>query len=423
MKESLLERSHRNVPRGVSTVHPLAVSRGRGARLWDSEGREFIDFVGGIGVMNVGHNHPKVVAAVRDQLDALTHTCFQVAHYAGYVELAERLNGLVGGGRPCKTLLLSTGAEAVENAVKIARAHTNRPAVVAFSGAFHGRTLLGMSLTANGTRQRQNFGPFAPEIYHSPYPYPLRGWTEEAALGALLQLFETRLPPDRVAAVIIEPQLGEGGFVPAPPRFMSALRRLTEEHGIVLVLDEIQTGFGRTGKMFGFEHHGIEPDLVTLAKSLGGGLPLSAVVGRAEIMDAPLPGGLGGTYAGNPLACAAALAVLDVMVEEQLLERAQKLGERLRAALSALAARFPCVGEVRGLGPMLALELVRDRQTGEPATELTRQVIEKARDEGLLLLPAGVHRNVIRILVPLVATPEEIDLGLERLERAFTATA
>jgi 4-aminobutyrate aminotransferase / (S)-3-amino-2-methylpropionate transaminase / 5-aminovalerate transaminase len=421
MEDGLLERRRRAVPRGLGTLHPLTVSRARGARLWDTDGKEYIDFVGGIGVLNVGHNHPRVVAAVRAQLEELTHTCFQVAHYRGYIELAERLNALVGAGLPCKSLLFSTGAEAVENAVKIARAYTNRPGVIAFTGGFHGRTLLGMSLTAAGAQQRQNFGPFAPEIYHCPFPYPYRGWPAERAWEALLQLLQSRIAPDRVAAVIIEPQLGEGGFVPAPAAFLTDLRRLTREHGIVLLLDEIQTGFGRTGKMFAFQHHGIEPDLVTLAKSLGGGLPLSAVVGRAEIMDAPLPGGLGGTYAGNPLACAAALAVLDVIGEERLLERAVELEQQLRQGLGALEARYPSVGEVRGLGAMLAFELVNDRNSREPATELAQRVIAGARERGLLLLPCGPSKNVIRILVPLVATPEEINLGLERLEAALAA--
>ncbi|WP_394824210.1 aspartate aminotransferase family protein [Pendulispora albinea] len=448
-----IERRQASVARGVATAHPIEVVRAEGARVWDANGKEYLDFIGGIGVVNVGHNHPRVVRAMRLQLERFTHVCFQVATYAPYVELAERLDALVSGARSqplpssrasssqplsssrgafsqplpspsssraaYKTLLLTTGAEAVENAVKIARAYTNRPAVIAFDGGFHGRTLLGMTLTATGSLYRQNFGPFAPEVYHAPFPHALHGVSTEAALRALEHLFATRVPRDRVAAFLVEPQLGEGGFVPAPPEFLKELRRLATAYGIVLVLDEIQTGFGRTGRMFAFQHFGIEPDLMTLAKSLGGGLPLSAVVGKAEIMDAPAPGGLGGTYSGNPLACAAALAVLDVFEEEGLLERSQALGAQLHAGLTGLQSRFPRVAEVRGLGCMLAIELSSE---GESAVELTQRILDEARARGLLLLRCGPHKNAIRFLPPLNAMRDDIDRALAILEGAFQAS-
>src|SRR5579884_235052 len=308
----LLQLREKHVPRGIANAHPLFIAQAQGVQLRDIDGNEYIDFAGGIGVLNVGHNHPKVVQAVQAQLERYTHTCFQVAMYEPYIRLAERLNTLAPGDDPKKTIFLTTGAEAVENAIKIARAWTQRPAVIAFTHSFHGRTLLGLSLTGKATAYRQTFGPYAPEIYHAAYPYTYRGWSSERALEALQELFLTQVTPDRVAAIIIEPVLGEGGFVPAPFEFLHALRRITQEHGIVLIADEIQTGFGRTGKLFAIEHSGVVPDLITVAKSLAGGLPLSGVIGRAEIMDAPAPGGLGGTYAGNPLACEIGRATLDI---------------------------------------------------------------------------------------------------------------
>lgn len=408
-----------HVARGVSTAHPVIVSRGSGARVWDAAGTEYLDFVGGIGVLNVGHCHPRVVAAATAQVERLTHTACGVAMYEPYVELAGRLNALVGRERRAKTVLLTTGVEAIENAVKIARAFTGRSAVVAFDGAFHGRTLLGLTLTASNAVYQQNFGPFASDVYHSPYPYEYRGWSAERALEALGELFSARIAPERVAAILVEPQLGEGGFVPAPFEFMRELRRLATAHGIVLIVDEIQSGFGRTGATFAFEHSGIEPDLVTIAKSLAAGFPLSAVVGRSEIVDAPAPGGLGGTYAGNPVACAAALAVLDVFEEEQLVERGRVIGARLRAGLADLQSRFPCIGDVRGLGAMLAMELVDDPARKTPATALAHRTVDRARANGLLLLPCGAHKNVIRFLMPLVATTGDIDSGLQRLEQSL----
>lgn len=343
--------------------------------------------------------------------------------YEPYVELSTRLNALIGRERRTKSVLLTTGVEAIENAVKIARAFTGRSAVVAFDGAFHGRTLLGMTLTASNAVYQQNFGPFASDVYHAPYPYEYRGWTTERALDALGELFSTRVAPDRVAALLIEPQLGEGGFVPASVEFMRELRRLATLHGIVLIVDEIQTGFGRTGAAFAYEHSGIEPDLVTLAKSLAAGFPLSAVVGRVEIVDAPAPGGLGGTYAGNPVACAAALAVLDVFEEEQLVERGRMLGARLRAGLVELQSRHDCIGDVRGLGAMLAIELVEDREQKAPATALAQRTIDRERSNGLLLLTCGAHKNVVRFLMPLVATTADIDNGLRLLERSLLESA
>jgi 4-aminobutyrate aminotransferase/(S)-3-amino-2-methylpropionate transaminase len=419
--QALWQLRERYVPRGVAQAHPVFVARAEGARLWDVDGREYLDFAGGIGVMNVGHGHPRVLQAVRAQLERFTHACFQVTPYETYVRLAERLSALAPGSFPKKTIFLTTGAEAVENAVKIARAHTGRPAVVALTHSFHGRTLLGMSLTGKASYYKQNFGPFAPEVYHAPAPYPYRGVSDGLALEGLEELFRTQVDPERVAALILEPVLGEGGFIPLSPEYLRAVRQITEAHGILLVADEIQSGFGRTGKMWAIEHSGVVPDLITFAKSVAAGLPLSGVVGRAEVMDAPRPGGLGGTYAGNPLACAAGLAVLDVFAEEGLLERAEALGKALWAGLRRLQERFPQVGEVRGLGPMVALELVRDRLSKEPAPELAQAVLEAARDQGLILLKAGMFGSVLRILVPLVATLEEAEEGLRRLEAAMEA--
>ncbi|WP_454725422.1 MULTISPECIES: 4-aminobutyrate--2-oxoglutarate transaminase [Cupriavidus] len=412
-----------HVPHGVVTAHPLFAEKAEGAYLWDVEGRRYIDFVGGIGVQNIGHNHPKVVEAVRRQLDRVTHAAFQVVGYDVYVELAARLNKLVGGGEPYKSLLVTTGAEAVENAIKIARAYRNVPGVIAFRGGFHGRTLLGSTLTGMSTPYKQNFGPLAGEVYHTPYPDEYRGFTGADAISALEELFATQIAPERVAAIILEPVQGDGGFLPAGNAFLQALRALTTRHGIVLILDEIQAGFGRTGKMFGFQHAGIQPDLVTVAKSLAGGMPLSGVVGRAEIMDAPTPGGLGGTYAGNPLACAAALAVLDVFEEEQILSGARALGETLRAGLERLAAEFPAVGTVRGVGAMLALEFVRHGDPRQPDAEFAQAVIDRCREGGLLVIKCGVYRNNLRLLAPLNTSAETAEEALAILRAAIEKTS
>ena len=420
---TLIEERTRHVPRGVLTAHPLVLERAQGAEAWDVDGRRYLDFVGGIGVLNLGHNHPRVVGAVQEQLGRITHAAFQVAAYPPYLDLARRLSALVGGGEAYKAAFFTSGAEAVENAVKIARAHTNRPAVIAFRGGFHGRTLLGTTLTGMSAPYRQNFGPFAPEIFHTPFPNPYRGVNGADALAALEDLFATEVAPERVAAILIEPVQGDGGFLPAPPGFLQALQDLARRHGIVLILDEIQSGFGRTGKLFAFEHAGLRPDLVTVAKSLAGGLPLSGVVGRAAIMDAPTPGGLGGTYGGNGLACAAALGVLDAFEQDGLLARAEVLGTRLRAGLQALQQRYAPIGEVRGLGFMLAMEIVADRASRKPDSDMAQRIIDAARDEGLLVIKCGVHRNVIRFLAPLVTTDAQLDEGLDLLDRALARSA
>ena len=411
------------VPRGVATTHPLFVEQASGSEVWDVKGRRYLDFAAGIGTLNVGHNHPRVVDAAHEQLERLTHSAFQVAMYEPYLRLAERLCELAPGPEPKKAIFFSTGAEAVENAVKIARIHTGRQAVISFRGGFHGRTLLGLSLTGTAEPYRQGAGPFAPEVYKAPYPYEYQGWPVERALRGLAEVFESEVSPDRVAAVVIEPVLGEGGFVAAPAEFLVELRELTRQHGIVLIADEIQTGFGRTGRFFAMEHSGVVPDLLTVAKSIAGGLPLSGVVGRAEVMDAPTPGGLGGTYGGNPVACAAALAVLDVLTDERLVERSAELGSRLEKRMREWASWQPLIGEVRVLGAMAALELVRDRTSRAPAAEEAARVIALARERGLLLLKAGVHTNVIRTLMPLNTPDEQVEEGLSILEYALEAVS
>lgn len=415
----LLRQREQFVPRGLVTAHPLVIDRAQGAELWDVDGKRYLDFVGGIGVLNIGHNHPKVVAAVQAQLQKVSHACFQVVAYQPYLDLAQRLCEMIGGQEAYKAAFFTSGAEAVENAVKIARAHTNRSAVIAFRGGFHGRTLLGTTLTGMSQPYKQNFGPFAPEVFHTPYPNAYRGVTSEVALKALDELLATQVAPERVAAIIIEPVQGDGGFLTAPPAFLQALRALADKHGIVLILDEIQTGFGRTGTWFGFQHAGIQPDLVTVAKSLAGGLPLSGVVGKAQIMDAPLPGGLGGTYGGNALACAAALAVITAFEDEHLLARSQVLAERLRHGLLGLQARYPNIGDVRGTGFMLAIELIKDDAARTPDADLNQRVIDEARAGGLLVIKCGVHRNVLRFLAPLVTTEAQVDEALQILDAAL----
>ena len=419
--ESLLALRDAVVPRGLATAHPIIVGRAEGARLWDVDGQAYIDFAGGIGVLNIGHNHPRVVMAVKAQLERVVHTCFQVVMYEPYLRLAERLCELAPGPAAKKALFVSTGAEATENAIKIARAATGRPGVIAFTNSFHGRTLLGMTLTGKAKPYKQNFGPFAPDIYHTPFPYEYRGWTTEQALAGLQQVFDAQITPDRVAAIIIEPVLGEGGFVPAPAAFLRQLRAITERHGIVLIADEIQSGFGRASKMFAIEHSGVVPDLIAVAKSLAGGLPLAGVIGRADLMDAAGPGGLGGTYAGNPLACAAALAVLDVFADEHVLEQAERLGERLEAHFANLQHRYPQIGDARGLGAMRAIEFVRDHASKTPAPEIADRMLVAARERGLILLKAGMHGNVIRVHAPLTINEEQLATGLEAFDAALAA--
>ena len=409
------------VPRGVASLLPVFTARAANAELWDVEGKRYVDFAAGIAVLNTGHLHPAVKAAVAAQLEKFSHTCFQVTQYESYVRLADRLNRLAPGPTPKKTLFLTTGAEAVENAVKIARAHTRRSAVIAFSGAFHGRTLLGMALTGKTVPYKVGFGPMPPEVYHLPFPAEYLGMSTAEALRALETLFKSDVEPSRVAAIIIEPVQGEGGFYPAPGEFLRELRRICTEHGIVLIVDEIQTGFARTGTLFAIEQAGVEPDLMTVAKSLGGGFPLAGVVGKAEIMDAPAPGGLGGTYAGSPIACAAGIAVLEVIEKEQLCARANAIGTLIRARLNALRTRhgLACIGDVRGPGAMVAMELVKNGDARQPDADLTKALVQRAADNGLLLLSCGTRANVIRFLVPLTASDALVSEGLDILERAL----
>ncbi len=407
------------VARGVANSLSVYAQRALNAELWDVEGRRYIDFASGISVLNTGHLHPRVVAAIQRQLQQLTHACFQVTPYEPYVELAERLNGLVPGPTPKKSILFSTGAEAIENAVKIARYHTRRSAVIAFSGGFHGRTLAAMALTGKVHPYKSGFGVLLPEVFHAPFPMTYHGIGTQDALAAIERLFKSDVDPAQVAAIIIEPVLGEGGFYVAPFDFLRGLRTVCDRYGIVLVIDEIQSGFARTGRMFAFEHAGVEPDLITVAKSIAGGLPLSGVVGKAEIIDAPPAGGLGGTYAGSPLACAAALSVLDVIRDERLAERAVTLGAALTARLEALRSRYRVIGDVRGLGAMVAIELVKDGRADQPDADLTRALVQAAARHGLVILSCGMYGNVIRLLAPLTISDALLEEGLARLEAAM----
>jgi len=412
-------RKQQAFPRGMGNVLPVYVERARNAEVWDVEGRRYLDFGSGIAVVNTGHSHPRVVEAVRAQAERFTHSCIMVTPYPAAVELAERINALAPL-RDARTMFVSTGAEAVENAVKIARAATGRPGVIAFSGAFHGRTNLCMGLTGKVVPYKKGFGPFTPGIHHAPFPAAYLGVSAAASLRALDALFASEIPPDQVAAIIIEPVQGEGGFYPAPEGFLNSLRELCDKHGILLIIDEIQTGFGRTGTFFACQHQGVEPDLVTLAKGIAGGLPLAAVTGRAAVMDGPEPGGLGGTYAGSPLACAAGLAVLDVIEDERLCARAVEVGARVEAGLRALQQTHPeRIGDVRGLGAMVAMELVRDGDPGRPDPQLTRALVARAAERGLILLSCGVRGNVIRILTPLTIPLEQVDEGLAILAAAL----
>jgi 4-aminobutyrate aminotransferase len=417
--DKVVEARERYVAAGVSTP-PLVVARAEGARVEDVDGKTYIDFAGGLGCQNTGHGLPAVVAAIHEQVDRYLHQCFMVGMYEPYVEVCRRLAEL----SPCrgeeqKSILLNSGAEAVENAVKIARAATGRPAVVVFDRAFHGRTLLTMTMTSKVVPYKRGFGPFAPEVYRAPAPYPYRGVTTDDAVHELETLFKADVDPQSVACVVLEPVQGEGGFVDMPLDFPPRLKELCAKHGILYVDDEVQAGVGRTGPVWAIEHYGVEPDLLVSGKSLGGGLPLAGVTGPADIMDAVPAGGLGGTFGGNPLSCAAALAVLDEVSSESFRRRADELGERIRAGLEEIASRVDAVGEVRGLGPMLAIELVEDRETKTPAAALTSATTAAARERGLILLSCGLYGNVIRILVPLVVSDEDLDRGLELLEEAL----
>jgi len=420
-ESELAELRARYVPRGITSAHPVTVDRAKGSELWDVSGKRYIDFAGGIGVMNVGHAHPRVMQAVQEQLERATHTSFQVVHYESYLRLAERLCEVapIAGAR--KAIFFSTGAEAIENAVKIARAATGRPAVISFRGGFHGRTLLALSLTGSVQPYKQDFGPYATEIYQTPFPYAYRGWTTQAAMADLENLLESEVSPKRVAAIVIEPVLGEGGFVPAPLDFMRKLRELCDRHGMLLIADEIQTGFGRTGKFFAMEHSGVQPDLITVAKSMAAGFPLSGVIGRAEVMDAPDPGGLGGTFGGNPVACAAGLAVMDIMRDEKLPERAARIGSVVEERMESWAKENELIGDVRVVGAMAGMELVRDRKTKEAADKETAKVLATAREKGLIILRCGTHHNVIRTLMPLTIPDDQLEQGLDILGASLGA--
>jgi 4-aminobutyrate aminotransferase/(S)-3-amino-2-methylpropionate transaminase len=416
----LHERRQAAIPRGVGNSLAVYADRAHNAELWDVEGRRYVDFASGIAVLNTGHLHSHVKAAMASQLEKLTHGCFQVTPYESYIALAEKLNQLAPGPTPKKTIFLSTGAEAVENAIKIARYATKRSAIIAFTGGFHGRTLACIALTGKVQPYKAGFGPMLPEVFHVPFPMAYHGVTPDDSLAAIEQLFKADVDPQRVAAIIIEPVQGEGGFYIAPPEFLRALRALCDKHGILLIADEIQTGFARTGRTFAIEHSGVEPDLMTVAKSIAGGVPLSAVIGKAQIMDAPVVGGLGGTFAGSPLACAAGLAVLEVLEKENLNQRAQELGAKLVSKLKALQAKLPCIGEVRALGMMVAIELVKNRRADAPDADLTRAVVQAAGRRGLILLSCGLYSNVIRILAPLTIPEAQLEEGLGLLEQSLT---
>ena len=420
--KEILDRHDRAIAAPLSVLLPLVIAEGRGATLTDVDGNTFIDFTGGVGCLNVGHAHPRVVAAVQEQAERFFHTDYTIVPYEPYVRLAERLLELSPFSGPAKAAFFNAGTEAVENAIKFARSYTKRPAVIAFEGAFHGRTLLAMTMTSKTHPYKAGLGPFAPEVYRVPFANDYRGPSAEDALAALERALVTQVAAEQVAAIVIEPVQGEGGFVVAPRAFMEGVRRICDEHGIVMVVDEVQTGFGRTGRMFAIEHYGIEPDLMTVAKAIAGGLPLSGVLGRAEIMDAPPDSAIGGTYVGNPVAQAAALAVLDVFEDEALVERAVELGETMRARMDGWRERFPQVGDVRGLGAMLAIELVEDTESKKPAAELATAVVEAAAAHGLLLLKSGIYSNCIRVLTPLVITDGELDEALDVWEQALEST-
>ncbi len=410
------------IARGVGVTTQIYAEKAENAEIWDKEGRRYIDFAAGIAVVNTGHRHPKVIAAVKEQLDRFTHTCHQVVPYENYVELAERLNQTVPGDFAKKTIFVTTGAEATENAIKIARAATGRSAVIAFAGAFHGRTFMGMSMTGKVAPYKVGFGPMMPEVFHIPFPVELHGYTTEASLAALDKLFKADVDPNRVAAFIVEPVQGEGGFYEAPRAFLSELRAIADRHGIVLIADEVQTGFARTGRMFAMERTGVVADLTTMAKGLGGGFPIAAVTGRADLMDAPGVGGLGGTYAGNPIGVAAANAVLGVIAEERLCERAEQLGSRLKQRLQSLVEAVPQIVDVRGPGFMNAVEF-NVPGTDTPSAEFTNKVRLRALEKGLILLTCGVYGNVVRFLAPLTIEDATFSEALDILEETLRECA
>lgn len=418
----LHERRSAAVPRGIGHATSIYAARALNSEIWSEDGRRYIDFAAGIAVTNTGHQHPRILKAVEEQMKAFSHVCFQVTPYESYVRLAERLNAIAPVEGPAKTMLISTGAEAVENAVKVARVHTGRPGIISFTAGFHGRTMMGMALTGKVVPYKKGFGPFPADIYQVEFPNAYHCVSVEQALYSLKSLFKHTADPSSIAGIIIEPVQGEGGFNIAPPEFLRALRAICDEHGIVLIADEIQSGFARTGKMFAMEHAGVKADVVTLAKGLAGGLPLAAITGRADVMDASGPGGLGGTYAGNPVACAAAHAVLDIIEDEKLCERAVAIGTIMMDRCHELSNRsnLNCIGDVRGLGAMCAVELVKDQKTHEPAPQLTQALLKAANARGLILLSCGTYGNVIRFLSPLTASDDLVREGMDVFEAALT---
>jgi 4-aminobutyrate aminotransferase/(S)-3-amino-2-methylpropionate transaminase len=420
----LQNRKNKVFARGQGNVYPTYVGRAKNAEVWDVEGNRYIDFAMGIAVCNTGHSHPKIIDAVKTQIDQFSHTCFTVNPYQVAVELAEKLTAIAPGKSDKKAVFVSTGAEAVENCIKIARAYTGRRGVIAFNGSFHGRTNLTMALTGKVTPYKHQFGPFPSDIFHTPFPIECHDISVKASLKAITNLLKVDISPSDVAAIIVEPVQGEGGFYPAPTEFLIALRQLCNEHGIVMIVDEIQTGFGRTGKMFSIEHSGVEPDLMTMAKGIAGGFPLAAVVGKSEIMDAPLPGGLGGTYGGSPVACAAGLAVLDIIEEEQLLKRSNEIGAIFNAKLNALKDRYPeLILDVRNQGSMIAIELIENGDSEQPNTALTQAIIANANQHGLILLACGFYGNVIRFLPALTTSNSIVEEGIDKFTALFDALA
>jgi 4-aminobutyrate aminotransferase/4-aminobutyrate aminotransferase/(S)-3-amino-2-methylpropionate transaminase len=419
----MMQRRAAALPRGVGQAHPVFAHKAQNSEIWDVEGKRYIDFCAGIAVVNTGHCHPGVVAAVQAQLQQYTHTCFQVIAYEGYVSLAERLCRLAPGDAAKKAFFMNTGAEAVENAVKVARAHTGRPGVIAFNGAFHGRTMMTLALTGKVSPYKTGFGPFPGEVFHAPYPSAVHGVSVDDAIGGIEKIFRNDIEASRVAAILVEPVQGEGGYIPAPTDFLQRLRALCDQHGIVLIADEIQTGIARTGKMFAVEHSGVVPDVITLAKGLGGGTPISAIVGRADIMDAAVPGGLGGTYGGNPLACAAALAVLDIVAEENLCARSAIIGERIRGFFTDLSRRLVCIGDVRGLGAMTAVEFFTGGDKNKPSADIANALKAEALTRGLILLNCGVNGNVLRLMTPLTISDAILEEGLNIIGDILSALA
>ena len=424
--EELLRLRNEHIPQGAVNVAPVFIQKATGALLTDVEGNEYIDFAGGIGVNNVGHSHPKVVQAIKDQAEKFIHTCFHISMYDSYVELAKQLNEMAPGDSPKMTMFANSGAEAVENAVKIARYATGREAIICFENGFHGRTLLGMSLTSKVKPYKFNFGPFAPEIYRMPFAYCYRCSfglkypdCQTKCADYLEDYFIGNVAPESTAAIIAEPIQGEGGFITPPPEYFPKLKKICDKYGILLIVDEIQTGAGRTGKYLAIEHWGVEPDIITMAKSFAGGMPLSAITGRSELMNKPHVGGLGGTYGGNPVACKAALAVLEILTKEGLIQKAESLGGTIASRFKELQEKHELIGEVRGLGPMLALELVKDRQSKEPAAEETKKLVQLCFEKGLIVLSCGNYGNVIRTLMPLVITDEQLDKGISILDESL----